>query len=202
MSRMRQIPAMDVSQRDRMLEQNQSATIKNNTRAYPPVYNNTRPVQAMCRPRMRKPPAAKFRLSDAPALISTGCSSVRQLCSNVQNITMDLNNLMGSVESMVPLINTYLTVLQNRTAIPEQEPEPPIEILAKACSPRHEEPHTAQTNAQTEPSTSTAVPPMPRPEDMKALLENPVVRNLLTGLMQNGAFPNISAMKENTPHQS
>jgi len=34
------------------------------------------------------------------------------------------------------------------------------------------------------------------------LLENPLVRNLLTGFMQSGAFPNISAMKENTPHQS
>ena len=176
MSRMRQIPAMDVSQRDKLLEQNQFSWMRNTARAYPPVYSGGRPV---CRSRMRKPPVAKFRLSDAPSLISTGCSSVRQLCSNVQNITMDLNNLMGSVENMVPLLNTYLTAMQNRSAT-VTEPEEPIEVVA----------------SQPNDTVST---PMPRPEDMKALLENPLVHNLLTNFMQNGAFPNISAMKENTP---
>ena len=169
MSRMRQIPAMDVSQRERILEQNQFSGMRNTARAYPPVYNNTRPVQAGCRPRIRKPPVAKFRLSDAPALISTGCNSVRQLCSNVQNITMDLNNLMGSVESMVPLLNTYLTILQNRNAIPEQEANPPIEVATKTCPIQHEE-YPAPPSAPTPNMT----PPMPRPEDLKALLENPV----------------------------
>ena len=179
MSRMRQVPAMDVSQRERMLERNPSAYVKN-TRGTVPMCNNPRPMPYTCRPRIRKPAAAKFRLSDAPALISTGCSSVRQLCSNVQNITMDLNNLMGSVESMVPLLNTYLTAMQNRNAV-VTEPEEPIEVTA----------------SKSNDDIST---PMPRPEDMKALLENPLVHNLLTGFMQNGAFPNISAMKENTPH--
>ncbi len=196
MSRMRQIPAMDVSQRDKLLEQNQFSGMKNTARAYPPVYSGGRPV---CRSRMRKPPAAKFRLSDAPSLISTGCSSVRQLCSNVQNITMDLNNLMGSVESMVPLLNTYLTVLQNRNVIPEQELEPPIEVSVKDCPIQQKATPIAKDCTQPSSVAPNMAAPMPRPEDMKALLENPLVRNLLTSFMQNGAFPNISAMKENTP---
>ena len=181
MSRMRQIPAMDVSQREKMLEHNPSSYVKN-TRGTVPMCSNPRSMPCTCRPRVKRQPVAKFRLSDAPALISTGCSSVRQLCSNVQNITMDLNNLMGSVESMVPLLNTYLTAMQNRSAA-VTEPEEPIEVIA----------------SQPNDTVST---PMPRPEDMKALLENPLVHNLLTNFMQNGAFPNISAMKENTPHQS
>ena len=177
MSRMRQIPVIDASQRERMLQQNQPPSMKTVNTPY-----NVLPKQSCCRPHMRKPPAPKFRLSDTPSLIRSGCSSVRQLCNNVQNITVDLNNLMGSVESMVPLLNTYLTMLQSRNAIPEQEPEPPIEV------------------PQAAPAAISGS--MPRPEDIQTLLENPLVRNLLTGFMQSGAFPNISAMKENTPHQS
>ena len=200
MSRMRQIPAMDVSQREKMLEQNQLSGGRTH-RVSPPVCNTTRPVQG-CRPRVRRPPVVKFRLSDAPSLISTGCNSVRQLCNNVQNITMDLNNLMGSVESMVPLLNSYLTVLQSRSTLSEQELDPPIEVIAKSHPIQHDIPHSTQPGPQIGTTPTTMSGPMPRPEDIQTLLENPFVRNLLSGFMQNGAVPNISAMKEPAPHQS
>lgn len=211
MSRMRQIPVMDVTQREQMLLQNQPSGVGNHMKQpmyHPNMYNTTRPIQTNYRPRMRKLPTTKLRLSDTPTLISNGCSSVRQLCNNVQNITADLNNLIGSVESMVPLLSTYLTVLQNRNAMQEQELEPPIEVERNAAKPTIQETTTQAGTQQTvqdippAPQTNTTnTMPKPRPEDIQQLLENPLVQNLLTGFMQNSAFPNAGMTKENTLHQ-
>lgn len=219
MSRMRQIPIMDVRQQERMLQQNQSTGANLGgtcpPMCHPPMYNHARPVSTGCKPRMRKPPAVKFRLSDAPALISTGCSSVRQLCSNVQNITVDLNNLIGSVESMLPLLNTYLTVMQSRCATQEAEIAPPIDVTARECPGQMDSaPHCTEHTCPPPPkehamphapshsaASSNTAAPMPHPEDIQALLENPLVRNLLNGFMQNSAFPNINATKDNALRQ-
>lgn len=209
MSRMRQIPIMDVRQQERMLQQNQSAGT-NPGGAYtpmchPPVCNSVRPVPTGCKSRGRRPSAAKFRLSDTPALISTGCSSMRQFCNNVQNITVDLNHLIGSVESMLPLLNTYLSALQNRNASQEMSLEPPIEVTAQSPVTKAVPPQHAASAAAQKPSPETMPPAngavsMPRPEDIQALLENPLVHNLLNGFMQNSAFSNVTATKENTLH--
>ncbi len=234
MSRTRQIPVMDITQRERMLHQAHPQNEPSATYNQPPYHPMARPMQSPCRPRAKKSIAAKFRLSDTPSLISNGCSSVRQLCNNVQNITMDLNNLIGSVENMVPLLNTYLAVVQSRNAASEQELEPPIDVTVRDCSTGactiHE--HTPQTQSTKEPmmndqtaqqtassaqaqpqqpinnpssnipnGSASMTPPMPRPEDIQQLLENPLVRNLLTGFMQNGPFPNTNTMKENAPRQ-
>lgn len=206
MSRMRQIPVMDITQREKLMQQNQSTGLGNITppAGHPSMHNTMRPAQMNHRARVRKVPAAKFRLSDTPALIAGGCSSVREFCNNVQNITMDLNNLIGSVESMVPLLNTYLTVLQSRSAIAEQELDPPIEVTARESAPANHactagQSPFVQSQPQQNPATMTA--PMLRPEDIQNLLENPLVRNLLNGFMQNGAFPNAGQAKENTPNR-
>ena len=215
MSRTRQIPVMDITQRERMLHQTQPQPEPYGNYSQPPYHPMARPAQAAYRPRTRKSSATRFRLSDTPSLISNGCSTVRQLCNNVQNITMDLNNLIGSVESMVPLLNTYLAVVQNRNTTQESEPEPAIDVTTQeytapnctAQRPPVKEPATTQntvTNPSQQPiqNMNPATPPMPRPEDIQQLLENPLVRNLLVGFMQNGAFPNNNTMKENAPRQS
>lgn len=210
MSRMRQIPVMDATQREQMLLQNQPSGIGSNPKQpnyHPAMYNASRPTPN-CRPRMRKLPATKLRLSDTPALISNGCSSVRQLCNNVQSITADLNNLIGSVESMVPLLNTYLTVLQNRNTMQEQELDPPIEVgnqstvtdVQEQASQSRPQPNIQDTSSAPQNNTTSAIP-KPRPEDIQQLLENPLVQNLLTGFMQNSAFPNTNMVKENALNQ-
>lgn len=141
MSRMRQIPVTDVTLQERVINQNVSHPVM-------------RPAAPNCRVRPRKVPASKFRLSDTPALISNGCSSVREFCNNVQSITVDLNNLIGSVESILPLLTTYLTALQARSMPAEQPPaatEPPIEVTAVH---RPEE----QPAAPTAPTAQTTAP--------------------------------------------
>lgn len=203
MSRMRQIPVMDVTQRERMMQQTQPVRETMGMQSPMMCHPQSHPIQPV-RPRVRKAPMAKFRLSDTPALIAGGCHSVRQLCNSVQNITVDLNNLVGSVESMVPLLNTYVTVLQSRNAIAEQDAEPPIEVSAKESSLQNREPSAAfppSSGAQSH-NSAAANAPVPRPEDIQALLENPLVRNLLNGFMQNSAFPHAGAAKENTLNQS
>jgi len=107
---------------------------------------------------------------------------------------------------MVPLLNTYLSVMQNRSISAEQELEPPIEMGSddfrmQGCNEKPLKQDCEACAANTAPiepvATKTAA--MPRPEDIQALLENPLVRNLLNGFMQNGAFPNAGTAKENTP---
>ncbi len=172
MSRMRQVPVMDVTQREKAISQNLSQ---------PAV----RPAAPSCRMRPRKAPASRFRLSDTPALLSSGCSSVREFCNSVQSITVDLNNLIGSVESILPLLTTYLTALQARTMPADQPASEPIDVPV----PERPEPQPAQPQPQTvQPAAAPAAPqsvPMPRPEDIQQLLENPLVKNLLTSFIQN-----------------
>lgn len=180
MSRMRQIPITEVTQQERVASQNVSHPV-------------TRPAAPTCRVRSRKAPAGKFRLSDTPTLISNGCSSVREFCNNVQSITVDLNNLIGSVESMLPLLTTYLTVLQARNLPAEQTTaanEPPIEVTPIQRPVEQPAAPTAATVQTAAPSTATNTPPLPRPEDIQQLLENPLVKNLLTNFMHNTPINN------------
>ncbi|MBQ2034713.1 MAG: hypothetical protein II218_02250, partial [Peptococcaceae bacterium] len=74
MSRMRQVPVMDITQREKAMSRNQPVV---HTRPAPP---------AVCY-RAKKTTAAKLHLADAPALLSTGCHSVKELCTHVQHIT-------------------------------------------------------------------------------------------------------------------
>lgn len=176
MSRMRQVPVMDATQRERVISQNLS-------------HPTMRPAAPTCRVRPRKNPVNKFRLSDTPALLSSGCSSVREFCNSVQSITVDLNNLIGSVESILPLLTTYLTALQARNMPADaQAAEPPIDVTA----PHRVEAQPQQASHPTTAPTTPAAPvtpaqpaAMPRPEDIQQLLENPLVKNLLTSFMQN-----------------
>lgn len=172
MSRMRQIPAMDVTQREKVMNQNMPHPV-------------TRPTASTCRVRPRKMPANKFRLSDTPTLLSNGCSSVREFCNSVQSITVDLNNLIGSVESILPLVTTYLAAVQARNMPPEQQvAEPPIDVVA----PNRVEPVIEPPKPAAAPTTAPMAPnAMPRPEDIQQLLENPLVKNLLTNFIQGSA---------------
>lgn len=165
MSRMRQIPVTEVTQHERMVSQTMSQPVM-------------RPTANNFRMRSRKNAVNKFRLSDTPALLSNGCSSVREFCNNVQNITADLNHLIGSVENILPLLTTYLAAIQARNLSAEQPSamEPPIEVSAPEHPVQQPQPAAQQ---------QTQAAPMPRPEDIQQLLENPLVKNLLTSFMQN-----------------
>lgn len=192
MSRIRQVPVMDINQREKMLQQNQPLY-------HPPVAASPRPMQPNCRPRTKRPFVTKFRLNDTPALIHSGCNSIREFCTNIQNITLDLNHLAGSVESMVPLLNLYLATLQSRNIGIEQNLEPPIDVSAPNYMAREQRPEPpGQASQPAKPSTANLS--APRPEDIQQLLENPLVRNLLNGFMQNSVPPNADSAKGNTLH--
>ena len=179
MSRMRQVPVMDVTQKEKAMNRN----LPNTT---------ARPAAQSFRPRTRKAAPAKLRLSDTPGLLSSGCSSLREFCNGVQNITVDLNNLIGSVESILPLLNVYITALQTRTAsLDSSATEVPIEVTAAerpepqavSVSQPAQQPNRPDTSSI--PAQSSTQPQMPRPEDLQQLLENPLVKNLMANFMQN-----------------
>ena len=172
MSRMRQVPVMDITLREKVMSRNLPSV---------PARSSMQPY----RPRPRKMPLTKLRLSDTPALLSSGCSSVRELCSNVQHITSDLNQLISSIENILPLLTVYMTAIQTRSSdciaadIPVRHcPEPQTfsnsHPVSEPAAPIHIDP---------EPS-SVPVPPMPRPEDLQQLLDNPLVKNLMQSFMQ------------------
>lgn len=173
MSRMRQVPVMDVTQREKAM----THTLPN---------ANVRPAAQPFRPRSRKVPSNKLRLSDTPALLSSGCNSVREFCNNVQNITMDLNQLINSVENILPLLTAYITALQTRNQNTDPiSVETPIEVSA----PNRPEPEPVHPTQPARPNPSAAVqaPPTPRPEDLQQLLENPLVKNLMANFMKTTA---------------
>lgn len=179
MSRMRQVPVMDVTQKEKAMNRNLPNA-------------SVRPAAQNFRPRTRKASPAKLRLSDTPGLLSSGCSSLREFCNGVQNITVDLNNLIGSVESILPLLNVYITALQTRTApLETSATEAPIEVTSAerpepqaACAPQTVQ-QPAAPAAPVQSAAQPQTPPMPRPEDLQQLLENPLVKNLMANFMKN-----------------
>ena len=182
MSRMRQVPVMDVTQKEKAMNRNLPNA-------------SVRPAAQSFRPRARKAAAARLRLSDTPGLLSSGCSSLREFCNGVQNITVDLNNLIGSVESILPLLNVYIAALQTRTApLEPSAAEAPIEVTAAerqepqaASAPQTvQQPNRpAAPAAPVQSAVQPQTPPMPRPEDLQQLLENPLVKNLMANFMKN-----------------
>lgn len=194
MTRIRQVPVLDVNQRERALAQTSSyPTYQSN-----PPYQRNVPMSAPMngatnrnnnyyRPRRQPtiPVFQKFRLSDTPDLITNGCNSIREFCSSVQSITVDLNNLLGSVESIVPLLTTYLNAVQTRNAINQEQQNsavytPPIEV---PTSTNHV---PTAPPVQPTPVNQNKMPISngPRPEDIQQLLDNPLVKNILTSFIQ------------------
>ena len=208
MSRMRQIPVMDINQREKMLTQNRSPKEPAYASGQSSCPTALHPMQMNCRPCYRKLPTAKFRLTDTPSLIRSGCNSVREFCNGVQHITVDLNHLVSSVESMLPLLTTYLSVLQNRNAMITQDAEPviPSEPVIESAQ-TYTQTAAPTTNTSTSNSTSThpqsisqsiqSMPPMPQLEDIEQLLEHPLVHNLLNAMIQNGGIPNFADSMRN-----
>ncbi len=162
MSRMRQIPVMDITQREKAMSRNQSVM-------------NTRPAAPAVRARSKKTPAAKLHLSDAPALLSSGCHSVKELCTHIQHITTDLNQLASSVEHMLPLLTAYVSALQTRNSIAESIP---------AAASKEPELYRPVPEVSEKPETPAQPQMMPSAEDMQQLLNNPLVQNLMQSFMQ------------------
>ena len=100
---------------------------------------------------------------------------MREFCSSIQGITAEVNNLLTSIENFLPLINTYLNSIQPRETIAISSPE--TENTAQNKVPA--------ANTGTNPTTL----PKLRPEDIQQLLENPLVKNLLSSFVQNAALP-------------
>ena len=144
MSRMRQVPALDVTQ----------------TKTY--SINTNTPTSCQ---RRQNNPTPKFRLSEAPNMISNGCTSLREFCNSIQSITIDLNHLLNSVENLLPLLTTYLATVQNKS---NNQPLPLVEQEKAAPVPQ-----------------VTQAPNVPSPEDMQQLLDNPLIKNILNSFIQN-----------------
>lgn len=163
MSRMRQVPVMDITQREMAMSRNQ------------PVVN-TRPAPAAVCSRAKKAPIARMHLSDAPALLSSGCHSVKELCTHVQHITADLNQLVNSVEHMLPLLTAYVTALQTRNIMPESLPEPAL---------KETELYRIAPEIPVKPEPPIQPQMTPSPDDLQQLFNNPLVQNMMQSFMQN-----------------
>lgn len=153
----RHISAIDISQKERPPEA--PFTRRESYPAYPQRRSNTSLLQ-------------KLRQSNTQALITGSCSNMREFCSSIQGITAEINNLLTSVENFLPLINTYLNSVQPRETISITPPEQPAAAINKM---------------QAEPIATAPTLPKLRPEDIQQLLENPLVKNLLSSFVQNAA---------------
>jgi hypothetical protein len=117
-----------------------------------------------------------MHLSDAPALLSSGCHSVKELCNHVQHITTDLNQLVNSVEHMLPLLTAYVTAVQTRNIMPESLPEPTLkETKLYRIAP--------EIPVKPEPPIQPLM--TPSPDDLQQLFNNPLVQNMMQSFMQN-----------------
>lgn len=171
MSRMRQVPVMDITQREKAMSRNL------------PVINIRPASPAVCA-RAKKPPAAKLRLSDAPGLLSSGCHSVKEVCNHIQHITTDLNQLASSVEHMLPLLSAYVTALQTRGSAPELK-EPEHYRLAAKDAEKEPELYLFTPKIPAKPEIPIEPQMTPSPDDLQQLLNNPLVQNMMQSFMQN-----------------
>ena len=162
----RQVSAIDITQKERALE------LPNPVRREAPHFS------CNCPRRNNISLLQRLRQSSTQALIVGSCSNMREFCTSIQGITTEVNNLLSTIENFLPLLNTYLNATQTRETIaisPANPPKPPCET----------------TNATIPVSTpSTNLPRQPRPEDIQQLLENPLVKNLLSSFVQNSAPKN------------
>ena len=129
---------------------------------------------------------------------------MRELCTSVQSVTNDINNLLTSIENILPIITTYLAL----PAVKEPEPMPVNrpqynEPAAIATTNNFSEPSPLAQEAASHPESAYTQPPiaqtaapqavpanampnnMPklRPEDIQQLLNNPLVKNLMSSIM-------------------
>jgi len=149
MSRSKYIQAIDITQRDRYITQ-------------PNYYR--KPYTTLWQ---------KIRNGNAQAVFSNGCSSMRSVCDNIQSVACELNQLLNSIEHLLPLLNTYLLQPKETISITREEPNkvlPPSSVMAES--------------AKTE---NNSAPKQLRAEDLQQLLENPLVKSLLTGVLQNNS---------------
>ena len=146
----------------------------------------------------------RLRTSNAPRLLMSSCGSMRELCTSVQSVTNDINNLLTSIENILPIITTYLAL----PAVKEPEPMPvnrpqynaPAAIattnnfsepspLAQEAASHPESAYTQPPIAQTAAPQAVPANAMPnnmpklRPEDIQQLLNNPLVKNLMSSIM-------------------
>lgn len=185
MSRSRQIPAVDINARERVLNQPhpQSQPNKPRPNAYHYPMQQKRPVNNIMQ---------KIRSGNAQSLISGSCSSMRDFCSNVQSITSDINNLLTSIETILPIIGTYLSATQAKETIPIPTSAPavnePVKQAYNLSQPKANQPtatagnNNASNINNTRPDNALK---QPRPEDLQQFLENPLVKNVLNNFMQN-----------------
>lgn len=171
MTRTRQIAAVDSQMRDKALNRPSPA-------AYPP-YGGYNPRPSLL---------YRLRSSNAPRALLSGCGSMREFCSSVQSITNDINNLLVSIENILPIVATYLSLP------PAKDPDPaplssrppamataePTETTPMLQSPAS---NTLPSNCPpTNPATNNAMPKL-RPEDIQQLLNNPLVKNLMANIL-------------------
>ena len=161
----RQVSAIDITQKEKALE------LPNPVRREAPHF------VCNCPRRSNIPFLQRLRQSSTQSFIAGGCSSMREFCSSIQGVTAEVNNLLSTIENILPIINTYLNASQARETIaisPANQPNPISAPIATIPN---------QTPAPT-------IAKQPRPEDIQQLLENPLVKNLLSSFVQNTAGKN------------
>ena len=161
----RQVSAIDITQKEKALE------LANPIRREVPHFS------CSCPRRNNFSLLQRLRQSSTQALIAGSCSNMREFCTSIQGITAEVNNLLSTIENFLPLLNTYLNANQTRETI--------------AISPVNQSKPPYNSAPTTQPSASaTNLPRQPRPEDIQQLLENPLVKNLLSSFVQNTASKN------------
>jgi len=123
----------------------------------------------------------KLRTADTQTLISDSCASMRDFCDNVQSITIELNRLLNSIETILPLINACLAQSRETITLPQENitkisSAPAASVSNVSAQGKIKEPASIATQAQSK---------QPKPEDIQQLLENPLIKNILNNFMQN-----------------
>lgn len=176
MTRTRQISAVDATMRNRVLNQTHSPNAQGKQRGYP----------CNCSHASRGNTGGllqKLRSGNTQSLLSGGCSSMREFCDSVQSVTTDLSGLLASIENILPLISTCLSMVQAKDTIPVIASMANAPATLPLTTPNTQLSHQSPKPPATRPESGK----QPRPEDIQQLLENPMVKNILASFMQNMA---------------
>lgn len=132
-----------------------------------------------------------FENKSSQEVICLACSNVRGVCGQIRTFANDLENLLSSVESFAPVVETvvssYARSSKNKEKLIKQDkPTTNTENLTRTT----EEKPTDNDNTKATNNSSPSLPKkMPSEEELKEFLNNPLVSMLLQTLTQRLTAP-------------
>ncbi|MFZ7103668.1 MAG: hypothetical protein ACOWWO_13585 [Peptococcaceae bacterium] len=186
MPRYRKITPVNINEQERILSekfnQNRPKYKKTVRRTQRPNENPLLPLYQLKTKLQRS-----FENRSTQEVVFDTCKSLRGICGQVRSFADEVDNLLGSVESIVPVMETVVSSYARSLKNKEQPILEKDKIPAEETNKAKEDQSTDNENPireNTADKTSKMPAKMPSEMEIKEFLNNPLVASLLQNLTQ------------------